>query len=149
MTLSKLEITKLWDTFQVFDGEGNGSISLAELEKITTSLGQNLTPVQLRDMIKEVDTDLSGSIDFEEFLALIVSQQGDRVSRLQLAFSVFDENNNGQITIAELKGVMSRFGLTEAELQEIIQEVDHDGDGSIDLEEFMQLVPEESEIKAG
>jgi len=149
MTLSKLQITKLWDTFQVFDAEGNGSISLAELEKITTSLGQNLTPVQLRDMIKEVDTDLSGSIDFEEFLALIVSQQGDRLSRLQLAFSVFDENNNGQITIAELKGVMSRFGLTEAELQEIIQEVDHDGDGSIDLEEFMQLVPEKSEIKAG
>lgn len=44
---------------------------------------------------------------------------------------------------------MSQFGLTDAELNEMLQEVDHDGDGSIDFEEFCQLVPEESESKTG
>lgn len=108
------------------------------------SLGQSPNETELRDMIKEVDVDLSGTIDFEEFKALLVSQQGDRDSRLKLAFSVFDENGSGQITADEMRSVMSTFGLTDKELDEIVQEVDHDGDGAIDFEEFCQLIPEET-----
>ncbi len=149
MTLSESEVTKLWETFQIFDQDGNGAISLAELEKITQSLGQNLSQTALKEMIREVDTDLSSSIDFEEFQALMISHQGDRGSRLHLAFSVFDEDNSGEITVEELKSVMSQFGLTEDELTPMLQEVDHDGDGSIDFIEFSRLVPQESEIAHG
>ena len=44
---------------------------------------------------------------------------------------------------------MSQFGLTEQDLDEIIKEVDHDGDASIDFKEFCKLVPDESEIATG
>ena len=79
----------------------------------------------------------------------MVSVQGDRQSRLKLAFSVFDEDGSGQITTSELHNVMSQFGLTDEELDQMIKEVDHDGDASIDFQEFMKLVPEESEITTG
>jgi Ca2+-binding EF-hand superfamily protein len=81
MTLSTVQISKLWEAFSVFDTEGNGSISLAELAQVTQSLGQSLHPAQLREMLREVDTDNSGSIDFAEFQALMISQVGDRRSR--------------------------------------------------------------------
>ena len=147
--LSDREVEKLWEAFKVFDSDGSGVISAEELGQIMQSLGQSPNETDLRDMIKEVDVDFSGSIDFEEFKALMVATQGDQESRLKLAFSVFDENGSGQITTDELHSVMSQFGLTEEELDEIIKEVDHDGDASINFEEFCQLVPTESEIATG
>ncbi len=147
--LSDEEVEKLWEGFQVFDADGSGVISVEELGHVMRSLGQSPNETELRDMIKEVDVDLSGSIDFEEFKALIVSKQGDRKSRLKLAFSVFDEDGSGQITANELRSVMRQFGLTDKELDEIVKEVDHDGDASIDFEEFCKLVPDDSEITTG
>src|SRR5919199_2054131 len=143
-TLSEQEVEKLWEAFKVFDEDGSGAISSEELGQVMRSLGQSPNDTELRDMIKEVDVDLSGSIDFEEFKALMVSRQGDRKSRLKLAFSVFDENGSGQITADEMHAVMRQFGLTDEELDEIIKEVDHDGDASIDFEEFCKLVPSET-----
>ncbi|MDF5723104.1 MAG: EF-hand domain-containing protein [Rhizonema sp. PD37] len=147
--LSDREVEKLWEAFKVFDSDGSGVISAEELGQVMQSLGQSPNETDLRDMIKEVDVDFSGSIDFDEFKALMVATQGDRHSRLKLAFSVFDENGSGQITTNELQSVMSQFGLTEQELDEIIKEVDHDGDASIDFKEFCQLVPTEAEIATG
>ncbi|KYC35411.1 histidine kinase [Scytonema hofmannii PCC 7110] len=128
---------------------GSGAISTEELGQVMRSLGQSPSDTELRDTIKEVDVDLSGSIDFEEFKALMVSKQGDRNSRLKLAFSVFDENGSGEITTDEMHSVMSKFGLTDEELDEMVKEVDHDGDGSIDFEEFCKLMPDESEVATG
>ena len=147
--MTEEEVAKLWEAFKVFDADGNGGISTEELGEVMRSLGQSPSKTELRDMIKAVDVDLSGTIDFEEFKTLMVSTQGDRKSRLKLAFSVFDENDSGQITTNELHNVMSQFGLTDKELDEMIKEVDSDGDASIDFEEFMKLVPEESEITTG
>jgi hypothetical protein len=66
-----------------------------------------------------------------------------------MSFSVFDENGTGQISKNEMQDVMSPFGLTEPELDEIIKEADHDGNALIDFEEFCTLVPDESEIATG
>jgi len=107
------------------------------------SLGQDPSPIELKELIEEVDVDRSGSIDFEEFKALIIAREGDRQSRLKLAFSVFDKDNSGRITAEEMHGVMSQFELTDSELEEMIKEVDQDGNGSIDFEEFCQLLPDE------
>ena len=96
--ITEEEVAKLWEAFKVFDADGSGAISSEELGQVMRSLGQSPNETELRDMIKEVDVDLSGSIDFEEFKMLLVSQQGDRQSRLKMAFSVFDEDGSGQIT---------------------------------------------------
>jgi Ca2+-binding EF-hand superfamily protein len=143
VVVSETEVEKLWKAFSVFDTDGSGAISVEELGKVMRSLGQNPNSTELRDLIKEVDIDRSGSIDFEEFKALMVARQGDRQSRLKLAFSAFDPDNSGRITADEMRSVMKRFELTDAELDAMVKEVDGDGDGSIGFEEFCQLVPDE------
>jgi Ca2+-binding EF-hand superfamily protein len=53
---------------------------------------------------------------------------------LRNAFRVFDKDNSGTISADEIAQVMSTFGqnLSDDELQFMIQEVDKNGDGTID-----------------
>jgi Ca2+-binding EF-hand superfamily protein len=143
------EEAKLWEVFKVFDADASGDISSEELGQVMRSLGQSANETELRETIEEVDLDKSGTIDFEEFKMLMVSDSGDRQSRLKMSFSVFDEDGSGQITKNEMQDVMSPFGVTEPELDEMIEEADGDGNALIDFEEFCKLVPDESEITTG
>lgn len=48
-----------------------GFITSEELGTVMTSLGKNFTDSELQAMIKEVDADGNGAIDFHEFLNLM------------------------------------------------------------------------------
>ena len=114
--ITDADVDELWRAFGVFDADGNGEISAEELGQVMRALGQAPRLVDLRALIKEVDVEGSGTVDFEEFKALMIAQQGDSQSRLKLAFSIFDQDNSDRITAAELQNVMGRFGLSETEL---------------------------------
>ena len=58
---------RYWDT----NLSHEGCISLEELAAVTRSLGLEPTDQELSDMMREVDTDGNGIIDFQEFLSLI------------------------------------------------------------------------------
>jgi Ca2+-binding EF-hand superfamily protein len=131
--LSEGDVEKLWRAFSVFDTDKNGTASIEELGAVMRSLGQAPSAAELQELIEEVDLDHSGSIDFDEFKTLMIARQGDRRSRLKLAFSIFDKDDSGRITAEEMSSVMSQVGLTKAELDEMIKEVDEDGNGSIDF----------------
>lgn len=66
----------------------------------------------------------------------------DTEEEIRAAFNVFDRNNDGVISASELREVMASIGekLTDAELDEIIKEVDKDGNGTIDCEFFQALI---------
>lgn len=87
-------------------------------------------------MINEVDADNNGTIDFPEFLTMMARKMKDTDSEEEIreAFKVFDRDNNGFISAAELRHVMTSIGekLTDEEVDEMIREADQDGDGRID-----------------
>lgn len=53
--------------FSLFDKNGDGHISSSELAQVMKQLGQRMSDEDLAKMLREVDTDNSGSIEFDEF----------------------------------------------------------------------------------
>lgn len=85
----------------------DGIITTEELRSVMHSLGQNATEAELQDMLNEIDADGNGTIDFPEFLAMMVRKTKDMDSEEELkqAFKLFDKDGNGFISAAELHHV--------------------------------------------
>ena len=65
------EVEEMIETFKVFDRDGNGLISAAELRHVMTNLGEKLTDEEVDEMIREADIDGDGQINYEEFVMLM------------------------------------------------------------------------------
>ncbi|KXJ76003.1 calmodulin-beta-like [Aedes albopictus] len=130
--------------FDMFDKNGDGSITTTELGAVVRALGMNPSIAEIEQMIHEVDLDGSGSIEFNEFLTLMArkSREGTSQEELRDAFKVFDKDGDGFLTVEELSAVMKNFGerLTDDELADLLEEADIDGDGKINYEEFVIML---------
>lgn len=143
-------------------GNDLGDITAKELGEVMRALGQNPTETELEDMVNELDTDHTGSIDFNglpsllalvrprsltnqppEFLVMMAKkpQTTDLEQEIREIFDVFDRDGSGTINSSELRHVMKAIGenLTDAEIDELIREADVDGNGTIDCEYQCQL----------
>jgi len=146
--LTSEQIEEFKEAFNLFDKDGDGVITTKELGTVMRSLGQNPSEVELQDMINEVDQDGNGTLDFEEFLVMMAKKQiqmqnaEDNEEELKEAFKVFDKDNNGYISAAELRHVMTNLGekLTDEEVEEMIKEADTDGDGQVNYDEFVKMM---------
>ena len=108
------------------------------------SLGETPTDADVAIMVKDVDTDGSGAIDFDEFtqmMAGLIKTSNDE-EELKAAFRVFDKDGSGTIDDTELRGILTSLGepLTRAECDELFAEADKDGDGSINYIEFVKVL---------
>ncbi|XP_062620976.1 calmodulin-A-like [Saccostrea cucullata] len=142
--LTDEQVAEFREAFNLFDKDGDGSITTTELGTVMRSLGQNPTESELQDMINEVDYDESGTIDFDEFLQMMARKMRDTdtTEELKEAFKVFDKDGNGFISASELRHVMKSLGerLTDEEVDEMIKEADLDGDGQVNYEEFVKMM---------
>merc|ERR1711937_363077 len=105
---------------------GGGSISTQELRDVMKQLGQESTEQEIADMIREVDENSDGEIDFEEFQQMMTKKMANvnPQDELREAFNVFDKDGSGTITVSELKEVMKNLGesLTDDQIAEMIKE---------------------------
>jgi calmodulin len=62
------------EAFKVFDRNGDGKISAAELRHVLTSIGEKLSDADVDQMIKEADTNNDGEIDIQEFTQLLTAK---------------------------------------------------------------------------
>jgi calmodulin len=124
--------------FKAYDKESKGEIPSSLLGTVMKNLGHSLKPDQLQEAIEAVDSDGSGWIDFDEFLALMTkkTKEAQDEQELREAFRVFDSKNKGQIETADLKVIFKALDpdMSDDEIDAIITEVDEDGSGTLDFE---------------
>ena len=129
---------ELKNTFQALDKNGDGRITFAELQ---SGLGHRENAETLMNLLKAADTDNSGSIDYTEFLAATMDAQVYlRDDYIRTAFTMFDRDGNGKIDKNEVLNMLQGEDLQnlvpKEELTRYIKEVDANGDGQIDFDEF-------------
>ena len=62
------EDEELIEAFKVFDRDGSGMISAAELRHVMTNYGEKLTDEDVDEMIVDADVDHDGNINYVEFV---------------------------------------------------------------------------------
>ena len=65
---------ELVEAFKVFDKDGNGFISAAELRHVMTNLGEKLNEEEVDEMIREADQDGDGQVNYEEFVKMMMGK---------------------------------------------------------------------------
>jgi len=101
-------------------------------------------------IMEAIDKDHNKYIDYQEFIAA-ATDKTKLVNRetLQAAFRTFDRDSSGRITREELRMVFDTMGTRKDQTLwlEIMSEVDKDGDGQIDFEEFAGVMEEQVKRK--
>eukprot|EP00112_Aurelia_sp_Birch-Aquarium-sp1_P018447 Seg4401.1 transcript_id=Seg4401.1/GoldUCD/mRNA.D3Y31 product=Calmodulin protein_id=Seg4401.1/GoldUCD/D3Y31 len=67
--------------------------------------------------------------------------EGD-LEELTQIFAIFDQDNDGQIAASELRNIIGSLGqsTTEAEIMDMVDSIDSDGNGLIEFPEFLAMV---------
>ncbi|CAN6293736.1 unnamed protein product [Urochloa humidicola] len=148
--LSAQKRKEIKEAFDLFDIDGSGTIDARELNVAMRALGFEMTPElwwwwqQIQQMIAEVDKDGSGTIDFDEFVHMMTDKMGERDARDELykAFRIIDKDGNGKISDIDIQRLAIETGehFTIDEVREMIEAADENGDGEIDMEEFMKMM---------
>lgn len=142
--LKESQIKDFRMAFNSYDKEGKGEIPTSFLGTIMKNLGHNLKPDQLEECIEAVDGDGSGSVDFDEFLELMKkkTKEAEDEHEFREAFRVFDKNSRGVIDCADLKVIFQTLepDMAEAEIDQMISDVDEDGSGTVDFEGMFQMI---------
>ncbi|KAJ7534820.1 hypothetical protein O6H91_12G005700 [Diphasiastrum complanatum] len=140
------QLTELRDVFVQFDKDGDGSITALEMGSLFRSLGLTPSEEQLEAVIRKVDSNNNGLIEFSEFVSLIAPELANQViyshEELSSLFKTLDRDGNGFVTPVELASAMARLGhpLSTRELADMFGEADADGDGRISFAEFVSAM---------
>ena len=98
---------------------------------------------ELNHMIENVDKNCNGTIDYDEFIEMMVRREGDEENDdIAQSFKVFDRDGDGLLSADEIRETMNNLGedLTEAEVKAMVVEADINGDGLIDFTEFTKMM---------
>ncbi|KAL2065256.1 hypothetical protein VTL71DRAFT_2925 [Oculimacula yallundae] len=156
--LSEEEIAILKHEFDQYDSDKGGNITVEEFGRVMKASGQNPSAEELAQIIKEVDLDGDGTINFDEFIAMMtgrsrappievsapekevgIEKEGDSEADLKAAWAPFDSSFKSSITGSQFRQLMAGLGenVTDKEVDELMNSVD--GEDKISYREFVEF----------
>ncbi|XP_061171967.1 uncharacterized protein LOC133181492 [Saccostrea echinata] len=138
-------VDELMEAFLVYDRDRKGYVSPDDLRQVLQQVGDKLSTEEMEEIIKSAEH-TEGQIHYEEAHICIASELSEeQIKEFRVAFSLFDKDNDGSINTKELGIVMRSLGQNPSvtELRAMVDEVDLDGNGVIDFEEFLEMIVKE------
>jgi Ca2+-binding EF-hand superfamily protein len=135
--------------FDLFDDDGEGSIDRNEMRDLMRKFSPEATIDEIEAVCDALDSDGGGDISFEEFfdftqkLTFHMASVGDTHELAKDMFKLIDADDSGEITVHEMHAVVSDLlglDLSVEDVFNVVQDIDEDGNGELDLEEFEVLL---------
>merc|ERR1712216_176346 len=111
--LTEEQLDEIREAFSLFDADASGMIDIRELKAAMRALGFEVKNEELKKMVADIDGDGNGTIEFGEFLQMMIGKMGEKDSREDI---------------------------DDEELQDMINQADRDGDGEINIDEFYRIM---------
>lgn len=136
---------ELFELFNFFDQDKNGLISRDELkEGFYRLFGTRIKRIEseIDRIIDQCDLDKSGELSYSEFVAAAMDKQKlFAKARMEAVFNSIDKNSNGYLEADELRESLHLCSLgQDTDWEQLIRECDLNGDGKIDMKEFITLM---------
>ena len=141
--IQREEISKLRTIFKQLDVDNDGRISQIELKNgLNTVLGTISADIEIQQIMKAIDMDNNGYIEYEEFMRCVVKKEKLFTEKnLKAAFNFFDQNHSGTITFDEIKSVIfAGREYSETIFDEFLSQIGKNRDEDIDFEEFKSIM---------
>lgn len=129
------------------DINGDGKISKEELflgyKKCCKVLVDTEIMRMVTDIFEQADNDKSGALDFSEWTVATINKHSIlQEDKLRQTFKMFDKENTGSINANEIKTILGGGKVIGSEKiwNDLISEVDVNGDGSISYPEFKEMM---------
>ncbi|URE31261.1 hypothetical protein MUK42_16527 [Musa troglodytarum] len=144
---TSLNSVRLRRVFDLFDRNGDGEITVAELHLALDRLGLGADRDELAAAVAAYVRPGRVGLCFDDFAAFhaaVEPKAEEEEEEMREAFRVFDENGDGYISAAELQAVLDKLGLLEGRsidgVRRMISAVDRDRDGRVDFFEFKNMM---------
>ena len=143
------------DAYMQYDVNGTGKINFEDIVHVIDRIG---IKIQLETMESDITVDEDGAVDqqsLSEYVAPMLYGKNfvklplavedlteDQIQDIREAFEMFDVDGSGDIDVSELMSAMRALGMKpkEGEVKAMIAEVDDDGGGTIDFQEFLMMM---------
>ncbi|KAG5439410.1 hypothetical protein PCANB_001984 [Pneumocystis canis] len=141
MKINKL--CRIKDKFDLFDEKYTGKIKTSDLPLVIQALELKINQDELNEIKEILDHENSGWIEYDLFEEIITLKMEDKDVDFNTikAFSLFDKDFKGKITLEDLRRVANDIGekLSDKELIEMIDEASPSGYvGIIEFENIMK-----------
>lgn len=139
----KLAIQELHELFSLV-AKDLSYISTNELSELMKTVGMPQTESQLREIIREVDVDGNGIIDFDEFVGVMTRKVNSvhGPEEVKHAFSVFRQAGTpvGKVRVSDIQSALMLFGTVKCTASEATQLVSTLGLAPTQMLDFCDFV---------
>lgn len=136
------KIKECKEAFQIFDRDNDGLLNIEETSNAFLALGYEFKKKEMCSIFSDYAT--GDRINFKSFLAFLSKRSNDQENEEELmeCFQNFDRDGDGKLNAKELKYTLLTLGekLSDDEIDEIINEIDSTGEGSITYQDFVKLM---------
>jgi len=131
------------ETWYLFDEKRSQQVPRADFIHIVRSLGRRYTQAEIEEKMQQESIGDPVSLDkFLEFMRKPYT--GPEKPDLLQALKAFDGNETGFLKVGEITALLTTLGekMTEAEVQQLMQDIKPDAEGRINIEEFASYLCE-------
>ncbi|TQM31552.1 EF-hand domain-containing protein [Nocardia bhagyanarayanae] len=131
------------DTFELWDRDGDGLVSVQDIADGIHALGLEVDTDAIERLVAAADTNGDFLVSKAEFDAALVTGRLE-VTDAEAAFRVFDTNGDGRISVEEIESLIRHVGtgLIDVSAADLLAAADRDADGYLSPAEFRALLDE-------